>query len=165
MISILSEKNRKKVICIKYSSLNVKWVYDFWALQMLIRLFPSDDTHKIHSQLVWSDESSLLDKVNYFVKTEKKRGISWSSLCTIFWGPAAFKFPWVEAKLQMSMMLIGCLEHHGGFWKFSLEPQVKRQMHCCITEMKCCIEKSTLHFSCTKSTCALRLQILDVVLW
>lgn len=132
--------------------MNVKWVYDFWAFQMLIRLFSSDDTHKIHSQLVWSHESSVLDKVNYFVKTGEKKRIPWSSLCMIFQGPAAFKFPWVKAKLQMSVLLIECLEHHSGFWKkFALEPQVKRQMHYCITEIKCCIEKSTLHFSHTKS--------------
>ena len=47
-------------------------VYDFWAFQVLIGLFPSDDTDKIHSQLVCSHESLLLDKVNYFAEKTKK---------------------------------------------------------------------------------------------
>lgn len=62
---------------IKYSSLNVKWVYDFWACQVLIGLFSSDDTDRIHSQLVCSHESLLLDEVHYFVEeTEKNEEIT-----------------------------------------------------------------------------------------
>lgn len=39
---------------------------------MLIALFPSDETNKIHSQLVCNHESLLLDKVNDFVEKTKK---------------------------------------------------------------------------------------------
>ena len=39
---------------------------------MLIGLFPSDDTDKIHSQLVCTLESLLLDKVNHFAEETKE---------------------------------------------------------------------------------------------
>lgn len=54
---------------------------------------------------------------------------------------------------------------YSGFWRrFALELQVRRQMHYCITKMKCWIEKSVLHFSHTKSACVVGKQDVDMVL-